>query len=487
VIFYSIAIILVIVYCLWYFPIFGIKGLPRNTMALAFVLKLIVGFLLIYIHDATYGSSELSHDGQTFMQEGKILNEVFYESPKSYLQLLTGIQEPVDFAYRTEYWAPGDLTIINDSKNVIRLHSLIHFISFDQEAIHLAIFCLIALIGFKLIYISFRKYFVIDSKLSFWVLLLLPTSIFWTSSLMKEPLLLLGLGLLSYGIIKENNWKFRIIILLFALFILIGIKPYVLICLISGLFCYLVVHYFQTYKIWVSIFCAILLILIISPVFKTPKNYIVHNLNRKQFDFVNVGKGGLHVKADTCFYYFQPHQYEYLSFQKNKVALIKPTSAYIMRFGSTQKPVLVHLTPNGEQWEKVYQSMGCSSYIELTPINDSYYQLLCNIPEALINSTLRPFPSDPGSNLKYLAIAEMYLMTLFIFFALKRRRKLDFRERKIVVFLITFALVLLVLIGWTTPVLGAIVRYRFPAQLAVVLALLIIQKPLTHSKWINTL
>jgi hypothetical protein len=193
------------------------------------------------------------------------------------------------------------------------------------------------------------------------------------------------------------------------------------------------------------------------------------------------------VKADTCFYYFQPHQYEYLSFQKNKVALIKPTSAYIMRFGSTQKPVLVHLTPNGEQWEKVYQSMGCSSYIELTPINDSYYQLLCNIPEALINSTLRPFPSDPGSNLKYLAIAEMYLMTLFIFFALKRRRKLDFRERKIVVFLITFALVLLVLIGWTTPVLGAIVRYRFPAQLAVVLALLIIQKPLTHSKWINTL
>jgi len=41
---------------------------------------------------------------------------------------------------------------------------------------------------------------------------------------------------------------------------------------------------------------------------------------------------------------------------------------------------------------------------------------------------------------------------------------------------LVFAVVLLLLIGWITPVLGAIVRYRIPAYFALLIAGLLLYK-----------
>jgi hypothetical protein len=60
---------------------------------------------------------------------------------------------------------------------------------------------------------------------------------------------------------------------------------------------------------------------------------------------------------------------------------------------------------------------------------------------------------------------------------------LNQKEKGIIFILIIFALQLFLLIGWTTPVLGAITRYRFPAQLALILVGLIILKPLNFKTW----
>jgi hypothetical protein len=214
-----------------------------------------------------------------------------------------------------------------------------------------------------------------------------------------------------------------------------------------------------------------------------PREAVVNYLTRKQFDFVNVGKGGLHVLADTCFYYFQPFQYENLEMKGNNVELIRPSDAFIMRFGSTQKPIPVHLIPKGEIWTKSYFTPGCKSFIETTPISNSAIQLIKNIPEALTNSVIRPFPTDQGSNLKYLSFVEVWLILFFLLFAVYNRRKLNQKEKGIIFILIIFALQLFLLIGWTTPVLGAITRYRFPAQLALILVGLIILKPLNFKTW----
>jgi hypothetical protein len=167
----------------------------------------------------------------------------------------------------------------------------------------------------------------------------------------------------------------------------------------------------------------------------------------------------------------------------NRLKVVKPVDAFIIEFGSTKQPIPVHLEPNTDTLLVSYYTAGCYSFIETTPIDNSFGQLMKNIPEALVNSVLRPFPTDPGSNLKYLSMVEIWVLILFLFFALFKHRKLQNDEKSVVFGLIIFSLVLFLLIGWTTPVIGAIARYRFPAQLALVIIGLILIKP--HKKLSN--
>jgi hypothetical protein len=454
-------------------------------MMIAFILKLIVGFILILVHTRFYGSGDLSHDGHTFMTEGKTLNNVFHESPIYYLELMLGIEKDKAFAYQTAYWSPGDLTIINDSKNVIRLHSIIHFFSGNQVAIHIAIFCFLALIGVKLIFESIRNYIKINQKLAFWILLLPPSAIFWTSSMMKESILILGIGLFGYAILSKKSIPTRLLYFTSSIPLLIGFKPYV------GILLFLTLGYIVFSKIIfkdkqiIAFPISIMIVVFLGLIFKETKNKFVNHLTRKQFDFMNVGRGGLHVLSDTCFYYFSPEQYNLLSFDGGKVMLKKEVDASILRFGSTEQPVPVHLTPKGEIWQKVYQSKGCESYISITPINNSASQLVKNIPEAIINAVFRPFPGDGGSNLKYFAMGEVILMLFLTGFAIFKKRKLNIPEKRIINFLLLFSIGLFILIGLTTPVNGAIVRYRFPAQLASIIVILISLDPLKLKFWKN--
>jgi hypothetical protein len=442
------------------------------------------------MHIQTYGVDELSHDGETFLREGKYLNDVFFQSPKHYFQLLTGVGESTElinkYLYMTEYWSAGDLTLINDSKNVIRVHSIIHFFSGNSVMIHLSVLCLLSLFAVKNFYLAFHKYSVQSKAFFFWVFLLVPSTIFWTSSLLKEPLLFFGMSLLAYSLLAEKNiWK-KVVLLFLSIILMIGFKPYILVCLLVTLFAYIVYHYLFKYKLLPTLLFLIGFLFLSGFMLDKPRETVVHYLTRKQFDFVNVGKGGLHVLADSCIYYFQPFQYENLEMEGLDVKLLKPVDAYIIHFGSTQKPIPVHLIPKGEVWKKYYFAPGCASFIETTPISNSAIQLLKNIPEALTNSILRPFISDQGSKLKYFSFTEVWFVFSFLIFALIKRRTLNNNEKGLIFILTLFAVLLFLLIGWTTPVIGAIARYRFPAQLAMILIGLIILKPFNLKKWKNT-
>jgi hypothetical protein len=51
------------------------------------------------------------------------------------------------------------------------------------------------------------------------------------------------------------------------------------------------------------------------------------------------------------------------------------------------------------------------------------------------------------------------ILVLSVFF----RKKVGTREWKFVVFCLTFSIILFLIIGLTTPIIGAIVRYKIPA------------------------
>ena len=113
---------------------------------------------------------------------------------------------------------------------------------------------------------------------------------------------------------------------------------------------------------------------------------------------------------------------------------------------------------------------GTKSYFKSTLIDNSFKQLLLNIPEAIINAILRPFPFDTGSILKLPTMLEAWGVFLFLILSLIFKKKnIQKKEVGIILSLLIFATLLFLLIGWTTPISGAIVRFRFPAQLAMVI------------------
>ena len=139
-----------------------------------------------------------------------------------------------------------------------------------------------------------------------------------------------------------------------------------------------------------------------------------------------------------------------------------------------EAPVPVTLHPNDEKWPIYFYNKQSYGFIALTPINNSPIQLLKNVPEALTNALFRPFLNDPGSWLKYPAVLETVFLFLFFIYTLLRKKKLSQDEIAITIGIGLFVLILLLTIGWVTPVLGAIVRYRIPAYIGILIISLVI-------------
>jgi hypothetical protein len=95
----------------------------------------------------------------------------------------------------------------------------------------------------------------------------------------------------------------------------------------------------------------------------------------------------------------------------------------------------------------------------------------------------RPFFWDPGSKLKYLSAIDLWFIWGLLLLAIFKRRKLNHGEKGIIFTMAVFSLLMLLLIGWTTPVLGAIARYRFPVHLAVATIAFILFKPIHLKSW----
>ncbi len=489
-----------------YFNLYKLQHISKWNLSLALGLKILIGILFTYLYAAVYGGGDLSNDGGSFLVEAKLLNNVFYASPIDYFKLLTGIGETTElidkYLYMTDYWSAGDLSVINDSKNIIRFHSLIQFFSGSSAFIHLGITCALSLFGFVQLYKAFQPYVNLKPVIFFWLLLLVPSTLFWTSSLLKEPFLLLGLGLFVNAVLSKAPLKSRITKLLFGALILTGIKPYILAILLLTLLAYLTHFVVFKQKWWKSI--VLFISVSISMVVFTP-NLIAkatYFLSRKQFDFINVGRGGIHVIAENRqIYYFTTEHIKDLNisdFQKLEdnigivfdvaevdVSLKRPIEGYVYNMGSIEKPIQKKIFPSDSSWKVLYYSPSSASYIEVTHINDSFGQLIKNIPEALVNSIFRPFITDKGSFLKYFAILELLGIFSFLGLAFLRRKKLTQQEKSIIFCLVIFSILLNLLIGWTTPVIGAIVRYRFPAQLAIILICFILTDFNKFRKWKN--
>ncbi|TSJ45060.1 hypothetical protein [Fluviicola chungangensis] len=473
---------LVLIGLTWFVWKFKTDGLSRTNLLIGWGIKVLFGVLFMIIHTKIYGIGEVTVDWEEYMADSVTLNGVAYQSVGDYLHFLLGTNSEAaiqQYLSHTNHWSAGDLDLMNDSRNVLRVNSLIVFISQGNVYVHILFFSFFSFIGLREIFLAFKDRIFYKKSWFWFALFLFPTLSFWTSSVLKEPLMILGFGFLLNVLLGKLALKSRLWRMVLGFALMLGFKPYVLGCLLLSLPVFLLGKFLFRKRVLLAPLTGLALITLIFAIFPGFRNNVTHRLTRMQFDFINVGRGGTHAYADSCFYYFRTDQYPDLEFRDNgTVQARKTVIAKKVTFGMSYPFQDIRLKPGEGPWKVVFMGEACGSYVELTPIGNDFGQLIKNIPEAASNAAFRPTFWDPGGKLKIVSFLETIGLFVLLAFGLWYNwRYRTAEERNLLVFLMTFSLVLFVLIGWTTPVLGAIVRYRMPAYLALFLMAFIGSRP----------
>ena len=114
------------------------------------------------------------------------------------------------------------------------------------------------------------------------------------------------------------------------------------------------------------------------------------------------------------------------------------------------------------KYRVVYEVVPAKTVLELNRLNTSFKSFLRNAPTALFNVLLQPFIWNVKGIIQLLPALEniffIVLLVLSMVFFDKKNKKTS-----LVLFCVSFVVLLYVLIGFTIPVIGSLVRYKVPA------------------------
>jgi hypothetical protein len=109
------------------------------------------------------------------------------------------------------------------------------------------------------------------------------------------------------------------------------------------------------------------------------------------------------------------------------------------------------------------EAENAGSLIYLPRLEGNYWSLIKTIPIALFNLFLKPLPWDSLNPLFFLASLEnLFLIALIIIATVYRKTSLSSEQKELLWLLSLYSLIIYTLIGVTTPVVGAFVRYKAP-------------------------
>src|SRR5690606_23787985 len=94
--------------------------------------------------------------------------------------------------------------------------------------------CLLTLIGFRWMLKAIERFTSVNNYIQFFSLLLLPNVMFWTSGVLKEPIILFNLGLFFYAMTLQNFGLKKIVLIVLSIVLMLPIKPYILICTLAA-------------------------------------------------------------------------------------------------------------------------------------------------------------------------------------------------------------------------------------------------------------
>lgn len=372
-----------------------------------------------------------------------------------------------------EKWGRADVTsdfFLNDNRTPIRLNALIMLFSFGKYAVHALVMLIISFIGQYAFYKTFKPYFPKKEILLAGIIFLTPSVLFWTSGVLKEPIAMCLLGLFTYAYFKlvvhtQFKWKY-VLLLLFSTALFLIIKPYIIALLLVPYMLFAIVKRFEINRIVLFYAGSLLLIygagiLVLKFVFDKD---VLNTIVVRQNDFVSLSKGGIFFINGDKYVRLEckdSTHYQLVDKEKNLFQLDRHSA--FMYWDTHNLRDTIYETNNRDT---SYFSMRAicapsGSAISIDRLQYSFSSFAKLIPQSFYNVLCRPFFHDSRSVLELMASAENLAFLLFFIFCFVFRSYI-LADRNLLVCCISIIIVSFILIGITTTVTGAIVRYKVP-------------------------
>ena len=419
---------------IWKWRFFKHTGLSRRFLIIAFAIKLIAGFSIYALYSSGYEERSKA-DTFKFYDDSEHLFHALKEAPSDYFFMLTGLDQNREH-FQQYYdkmnnwnrdWETG---FYNDSQTMIRLNAFFRLFSFNQYAVHIVFMCFISFIGMMALFRGILP-FASDRKYLFTgAIFLIPSVVFWTSGVLKESLLIFGLGLLVYAMSKLYYKRLQKVkylgILVIALFLIFITKIYILFTLAPGLLAFFIGFNIHRKRTLLLIYgMSIFLILGVgSQVHRINPNYHMGEiLAQKQRHFKNAVRGGVYLQKDDRFIYVPDNQREKLVWEGKNYG-IREGETYKYFMATTEHPDTLLAKGEGLMgYYKVYDDEAAGSQVFINDLNGSYQSLIKATPRAWLNTFILPLPTSKKVFMALSGFENLILLLAMAALIIHRRKK----------------------------------------------------------------
>lgn len=200
---WSLPYLAVILWLIPQLPFFRNIEISTAGIRLILFLKSIMGIALILVYSMYYNPE--SADLFNYFQDGKILFSSLKVNYTDYLRMITGIGDNaphlMHYYDQMNFWLKDfNYNLFNDNRTVIRFNAIVMLFSMENIYVHAYIMNILSVTGLLGIYTFIRKVLYIPQGIALLVTIIPPSLLFWGSGLLKEGILLFALGLFLNGV-----------------------------------------------------------------------------------------------------------------------------------------------------------------------------------------------------------------------------------------------------------------------------------------------
>jgi hypothetical protein len=402
----------------------AVPGLPMRGVAGLFLVKIAAGVALWAVYTWVY-TDRIHADVFKYFDDSAVMYDALWSRPGDYLRMLFSVGN--DNAYFDEryykvmnhWYREYESNLANDAHTIIRFNAAVRLLSFGEFHVHTVFAAFLALTGMLALYRAFVDLLPGRERALMIVVFLLPSVLFWASGVIKESLLFFGMGLLMWQFMKLLVGDIKVggmLLLAFSAVLLFHLKFYVIVSLLPALGMLALAH-------------------------RSPRTPLVLRSA---------------VVVLAC------------------IALGLNLHHFLPGFN-----VLETLAVKQRDFIGLAEATTPGSFVLPERLEPNAWSFLRQAPYAVYITLLGPLVHAGPGLFGIVAALEQLALLLVIGVLLMHRLPWHRVDREMLVPVLTFVLLLALVIGWTTPVMGAIVRYRTPMLPFLLIATLMV---LDHKK-----